>query len=97
MWLADAVGEAVSEEAVCARFGDDEICVILPGMNAEYAYRLAEQVLNHLTEGPEDLRSDAGIPGYLEHGSDTGELVAAVCKALNMARRLVGSGIVVAH
>jgi hypothetical protein len=54
-------------------------------------------VLNRLTEGPEDLRSDAGIAGYLEHGSDTGELVAAVCKALNMARRLGGSGIVVAH
>jgi hypothetical protein len=66
-------------------------------MNAEDAYRLAEQVLNRLTEGPEDLRSDAGIAGYLEHRSDTGELVAAVCKALNMARRLGGSGIVVAH
>src|SRR5215218_5073549 len=38
--LTDAVGEAVSEEAVCARFGDDEICIILPGMNAEDAYRL---------------------------------------------------------
>ncbi len=97
MRLADAVGEAVSEEAVRARFGDDEICVILPGINAEDAYRLAEQVLNRLTEGPEDLRSDARIAGYLEHGSDTGELVAAVCKALNMARRLGGSGIVVAH
>ncbi len=66
-------------------------------MNTEDAYRLAEQVLNRLTEGPEDLRSDAGIAGYLEHGSDAGELVAAVCKTLNMARRLGGSGIVVAH
>ena len=54
-------------------------------------------MLSRLTEGTEDLRSDAGIAGYLEHGGDTGELVDAVCKALNMARRLGGSGIVVAH
>jgi hypothetical protein len=66
-------------------------------MNAEDADRLAEQVLNRLTEGPEDLRSDAGITGYLEHRSDAGKLVTAECKALNIARRLGGSGIVVAH
>jgi hypothetical protein len=33
----------------------------------------------------------------MEHGSDAGKLVTAECKALNIARRLGGSGIVVAH
>lgn len=95
--LADTVGEAVPEEAVRARFGDDEICVILPETSTEDAYRLAEEVLWRLTEGPEDLRADAGVAGYPEHGSQAGELVAAASKALNMAKRVGGSGIVVAR
>jgi diguanylate cyclase (GGDEF)-like protein len=95
--LADTVGKVVPEEAVRARFGDDEICVILPGMSIEDAYRLAEETLWRLAEGPEDLRADAGVAGYPEHGSDAGEVVAAACKALKTAKRVGGSGIVVAH
>jgi diguanylate cyclase (GGDEF)-like protein len=95
--LADAVGEAMPEEAARARFGDDEICVILPVMSTEDAYRLAEEALERLAQGVEDLRADAGIAGYPEHGSDAGEVVAAARKALNMAKRVGGSGIVVAH
>jgi diguanylate cyclase (GGDEF)-like protein len=95
--LADAVGEVVSEEAVRARFGDDEICVILPETSTEEAYQLAEEVLWRLAEGPEDLRADAGVAGYPEHGSDAGEVVAAAFKALKTAKRVGGSGIVVAR
>jgi diguanylate cyclase (GGDEF)-like protein len=95
--LADTVGEVVPEEAVRARFGDDEICVILPGMSIEDAYRLAEETLWRLAEGPEDLRADAGVAGYPEHGSDAEEIVAAAFKALKTAKRVGGSGIVVAH
>jgi diguanylate cyclase (GGDEF)-like protein len=95
--LADTVGEMAPEEAVRARFGDDEICVILPKTSVEDAYRMAEEVLRRLTEGPEDLRADAGVAGYPEHGSDAGEIVAAASKALKTAKRVGGSGIVVAH
>jgi diguanylate cyclase (GGDEF)-like protein len=95
--LADAVGEVVPQEAVRARFGDDEICVILPGTSTEEAYQLAEEVLWRLAEGPEDLRADAGVAGYPEHGSDAGEVVAAAFKALKTAKRVGGSGIIVAR
>ena len=95
--LADTVGEVVPEEAVRARFGDDEICAILPGMSVEDAYRLAEKVLLRLAEDTEDLQADAGVAGYPEHGSDAGEVVAAAFKALKTAKRVGGSGIVVAH
>jgi diguanylate cyclase (GGDEF)-like protein len=96
--LTDTVGEAVPEEAVRARFGDDEICAVLPEWNSEDAYRLAEEVLGRLNEGPEeDLQADAGVAGYPEHGSDAGEIVAAAFKALNVAKRVGGSGIVVAR
>jgi diguanylate cyclase (GGDEF)-like protein len=95
--LADAVGEAVPEEAVRARFGDDEVCAILPGMSVEDAYQLAEEVLERLAEGPEDLWADAGVAVYPDHGNDDGELVAAAFKALKTAKRVGGSGIVVAR
>jgi diguanylate cyclase (GGDEF)-like protein len=95
--LADMVKEAMPEGAVRARFGDDEICAVLPDMNVEEAYRLAEEVLERLAEGPEELRADAGVAGYPEHGRDVGELVTAAFKALNMAKRVGGSGIVVAR
>ncbi len=97
LWLADTVGETVPQEAIRARFGDDEICAILPGRSAEEAYRLAEEVLERLTEAPGDLRADAGVAGYPEHGENAGELVTAAFKALNMAKRVGGSGIVVAR
>lgn len=95
--LAGAVEEVVPEEAVFARFGDDEICTVLPGISAEGAYDLAEEVLRRLTEGPEDLPADAGVAGYPEHGGDAGELLNAAFRALNTAKRVGGSGIVVAR
>ena len=96
--LADVVGESAPEEAVRARFGDDEICAILPGMHVEDAYQLAEEVLGRLTEGPGDLlRADAGVAAYPEHGENAGELLSAAFKALSTAKRVGGSGIVVAR
>lgn len=97
--LAKTVGETVPQEAVCARFGDDEICAILPETGVEDAYQLAEEVLRRLAEGgPEDLLLvDAGVAGYPVHGGDAGEVVTAAMGALNTAKRVGGSGIVVAH
>ena len=96
--LADAVREAVPEGAICARFGDDEVCTLLPEADSEQAYRTAETVLHGLLAGsPEGLRVDAGVAGYPEHGRDAGELVAAALGALSTAKRVGGGGIVVAH
>lgn len=95
--LAEAVGEAVPEEAIRVRFGDDEICAILPGMHVEQAYDIAEEVLMDLAEGPVDLRVDAGVAGYPEHGENAADLVTAALRALNTAKRVDGSGIVVAR
>lgn len=95
--LADAVREAVPDEAIRARFGDDEICVVLPDMNVEDAYGVAEEVLSRLAEDPIELRADAGVAVYPEHGHDAAGVVAAAFKALRTAKRLGGSGIVVAR
>ncbi len=95
--LADAVREAVPEEAIRARFRDDEICVVLPGKSIEETYWLAEEVLKRLMEASEDLRAGAGVAGHPEHGADAGEVCSAAVEALNMAKRIGGSAIVVAH
>ncbi len=95
--LADALGETAPEEAISARFRDDEICVVLPGRGIEETYLLAEELLELLVEGSEDLRTGAGVAGYPEHGDGPDKVVAAAVGALNMAKRVGGGAIVVAH
>ena len=95
--LARTVENGSPEGALRARFGDDEICVLLPAADPEEAYSLAEAVLEDLARSPEGLRADAGIAVYPDHGETPGALVASVLGALNTAKRVGGNGIVVAH
>ena len=95
--LADVVEEESSGTAVRARFGDDEVCAILPGSTAEDAYTLAERVSGRLREGPDGFEVDAGAAEYPVHGADADALMAETLKALGMAKRVGGGGIVVAR
>jgi diguanylate cyclase (GGDEF)-like protein len=95
--LAEAIEENAPENAVCARFGDDEVCAILPGKTAEDAYQLAERVSSRLREAPDGFDLDAGVAEYPAHGLDAGSLMSETLKALKMAKRVGGGGIVVAH
>ncbi|MDP9457255.1 MAG: GGDEF domain-containing protein, partial [Actinomycetota bacterium] len=95
--LAEAVEKGTPEGALRARFGDDEICVLLPATNPEEAYTMAEAVLDNLSRSSEGLRADAGVAGYPDHGANSGELVASVLWALKTAKRVGGGGIVVAR
>ena len=95
--LAEAIRDGASEDAVCARFGDDEVCAILPGGTAEDAYQLAVRVSSGLREGPDGFDLDAGVAEYPAHGADAGHLMSETLKALRMAKRVGGGGIVVAH
>ena len=73
------------------------MCAILPGGTAEDAYQLAELVSARLREGSEGFELDAGVAEYPTHGADAGHLMAETLKALKMAKRVGGGGIVVAH
>ena len=95
--LAEAVKNGAPEGAMRARFGDDEICVLLPETNVEEAYSMVETVLEELVRSPEGVRADAGVAGYPEHGTDSGALVGSVLWALKTAKRVGGGGIVVAR
>ena len=96
--LADIVREAAPEDAVCARFGDDEISIILPAQGSEGAYRVAESVLERLAgDGGEGFEVDVGVAEYPAHGTDAEQLMGETLTALKMAKRVGGSGIVVAR
>ena len=95
--LAEAVQESTPKGSVHARFGDDEVCVILPGEGSEGAYRVAERVLKLLANDPADFEVDVGVAEYPVHGASPGELMGETLKALKMAKRVGGSGIVVAR
>jgi diguanylate cyclase (GGDEF)-like protein len=95
--LAGAVQETSPEGSTFARFGDDEVCVIVAEETGEGAFRLAERVLERLAEQGADFEVDVGIAEYPAHGKVAGELMAETLKALNMAKRVGGSGIVIAR
>ncbi|HET7273116.1 MAG TPA: GGDEF domain-containing protein [Rubrobacter sp.] len=95
--LAEAVQEASPEGAVFARFGDDEVCAILPGETGEGGYKLAERVLERLARDPGDFEVDVGVAEYPANATGSGELMGETLKALKMAKRVGGSGIVVAR
>ena len=95
--LSEVVASTMPESATCSRFGDDEICAFVPGIGSEEAYRLAERVVEELNGGPGDFQVDVGIAEYPVHGSGARDLVNEMLKALKMAKRVGGGGIVVAH
>lgn len=95
-FLADTVRDSVAEGVSVARFGDDEICAILPEEGSEAAYGVAERVLETI-QAHGTFEVDAGVAEYPAHGHGAAELVTETLKALKMAKRVGGSGIVVAH
>lgn len=95
--LAEVVREAAPPDAVYARFGDDEVCVVLPDSNAETAYKLSEDVLARLGGGKTSFEVDVGVSEYPAHGDSAGAVASEAVKALLMAKRLGGGGIMVAH
>ena len=67
------------------------------GEGSEAAYRVAEEVLRRLAADPGDFEVDVGVAEYPAHGANPSDLMVETMKALKMAKRVGGSGIVVAH
>ena len=58
---------------------------------------MAERVLEELARNPESFEVDVGVAEYPAHGASVEGLMSETLKALKMAKRVGGSGIVVAH
>ena len=94
--LAEAVAGSVPGETICARFGDDEVCALLPGFGGEDAYQVSERVQERLVSMDLGFEVDVGVAEYPVHGADAGKLVRAALEAAGVAKRVGGNGIVVA-
>jgi len=95
--LAQAVQETSPKDSIFARFGDDEVCVLLVDQTGEDAFGVAERVLELLARQEAGFEVDVGIAEYPAHGQAAGELMAETLKALDTAKRVGGGGIVTAH
>ena len=95
--LSEAVSGTLSQEAICARFGDDEICALSPDEGGEDAYSRAERVLENLAKGDPGFEVDVGIAEYPADSADAGALVQEAFKAAKVAKRMGGGGIVTAR
>lgn len=95
--LAEAVRQGLPEGVVCARFGDDEVAAIIPDKDSEGAYGLVEGVLEGLRADPGEFEVDVGLAEFPAHGATAGELMDETLRALKMAKRVGGGGIVVAR
>lgn len=93
--LAVVVKERIPGEV--ARFGDDEVCALVPDLGSEELYRMVERVLEELALESEPFQVDAGLAEYPTHASDAARLINEMLSALKMAKRVGGGGIVIAR
>ncbi len=58
---------------------------------------MAERVLEVLAGDPDPFEVDVGVAEYPEHAASVEDLMGETLKALKMAKRVGGNGIVVAR
>ena len=95
--LSEAVSGTSTQEAICARFGDDEICALSPNEGSEEAYSRAERILENLAKADPGFEVDVGVAEYPADGADAGALIQEAFKAIKVAKRMGGGGIVTAR
>ena len=95
-----AVAEVVSEAAgahdgIAARFGGDELCLLLPGKSLDPATEIAEDVRTRIgdirltfkgSHGPLAVTASVGIASYPEHAATVESLLAAADVAVYDAK-----------
>jgi diguanylate cyclase (GGDEF)-like protein len=92
--IADLLVEYAPDDAVAARFGGEEFCLILPGMAPPAARELAERIraatqlmtVRSADGGSLGVTVSIGIAGYPDHGETPEELLQTADAALYDAK-----------
>jgi len=93
--LGEAIRTAVRSTDLAARYGGDEIVIILPETSLEKAYKLfkgrikreIEEGFARITKGAYTLSVTIGIASYPHDGKNAGELILSADKALFAAKK----------
>lgn len=81
--------EAVRDTDVAARYGGEELCVVLPGRSLHEATAVAERLRSRIEEelASEGITASFGVAAYPEHGRTPLELLGAADQALYVSKR----------
>jgi len=92
--VSSCIDNNVRDVDFCARYGGDEIVVILPGADAKEATMVAERLRHAISNlgithdgKPVDISASFGIADYPYSASDKNSLIAAADSALLLAKR----------
>lgn len=82
-----------SDRILCARYGGEEMAVLLPGVGLAGAVRIAESIREALQDQPVpvegtvlNVTASSGIACYPQHGSSVDEIIAAADSGLYAAK-----------
>jgi len=97
-WLAQLLRRAIRTADIPARYGGEELAVILPEMNSRQALGMAERVRRRVAAGPFEARGrdgraiqipitiSLGVAGLPDDALSAAELIAAADRALYAAK-----------
>jgi diguanylate cyclase (GGDEF)-like protein len=87
--VSTIVRQSVRETDLPARYGGEELCVVLPGRSLEETLNVAERLRARIEQelGPEGVTASLGIASFPEHAHDPLGLVAAADRALYVSKR----------
>lgn len=93
--FADLLRRCIRSSDIAARYGGEEFAVVLPGLRAEDATRVAERIrtasrarpLIWIGSVPISTTVSLGVAAYPEHGEDPVELLRRADEALYRAKR----------
>jgi diguanylate cyclase (GGDEF)-like protein len=90
-FLARIMLNEVRPEDVCCRFGGEEFVILLPRVQAEIAYKIAERIRMRMEFAENPLGSrvtlSLGIAGFPENGDNPTTLFEHVDQALYQAKQ----------
>jgi diguanylate cyclase (GGDEF)-like protein len=83
------LGGLVRHEDVAARFGGEEFVVLLPGIDPDGAFTLAERLRSEVSAGVQavPITLSAGVACYPDHAMSIDELIGQADAALYQAKR----------
>jgi diguanylate cyclase (GGDEF)-like protein len=93
--VADILAEEVGSSGVAARFGGEEFCLLLPGMDLIEAEQLSDRIRGRIettdwrlggTDETYELTISAGVAAFPEHGDTIDDLLAAADAAVYDAK-----------